>query len=280
MSDSGMSDSGASDVGMSDSGASDSGPASSGESDTGLSDAGLRLVLDVPSPSGLDEVLVGRVSLTNETTEPVSVNGRLTLAEGDLGVTATGAGGVLEAGWPWPADSGLRTLELAPGAALETGVLLLSTPTSQPLFPAAGRYTLVATYDVGGGGRGPVVTSEPVSVTRTEPRTDAARADRRALQDRDVIQSVAAGGTMGTAGPSLADLAEHATGPTALLARLAGGSAPASGDEAGSEDPVAAAAALTAVLLPGDERREALGAALDLGRDARARAMLRAEPTP
>lgn len=239
----------------------------------------LRLTLAVPGSArrGLDEVLVALVSLANEGPEPVVVNGRFTLAEGDLGVTVSGPVGTLEAGWPWPADSGAAPVELAPGAVLETGVLLLCTATSAPLFPSSGEYTLVATYAAGAVGGGPDLRSEPVRVQRTEPATDEGRTDRRALSDRDVIQSVAAGGTLGAAGPALADLAARGTGTTSLLAALATGPLPpGSGADA---DPVEAAAALTAVLLPGDERRTGSGAALDLGSDQRAGAMLRAEPT-
>lgn len=303
----GMSDSSDSTMGgtsTGDTGASDPAPSGTVGSDADLTGAGLRLVLAVPERCGLDEVLVGRVSLVNDGPEPVEVNGRLTLAEGDLAVTVRGPAGDLEAGWPWPADAGPRTAELAPGSALETGVLLLSTSTSAPLFPSAGHYTLVARYDAGCPGAQEVpLTSAPVGVTRTEPTTDPGRSDRRALLDRDVIQSVAAGGTMGAAGPALADLAARGTGTTALLAGLAtgssrpgtgsggratGSSGPVTGllpptgeaEEAGAvPDPVEAAAALTAVLLPGDERRAELGEALELGRDARAGAMLRAQPT-
>lgn len=242
-----------------------------------MSDLALRLTLAVPSRRGLDEVLVGLVSLANAGAETVTVNGRFTLAEGDLRVTVSGPGGTLEAGWPWPADSGAAPVELAPGAVLETGVLLLCTATSAPLFTTAGEYTLGATYAAGAVGGEPVLRSEPVRVVRTEPASDEARADRRALTDRDVIQSLAAGGTLGAAGPALADLAARGTGSTALLAGLAGGAV--SPAVAADADPVEAATALTAVLLPGDERRQESGAVLDLTSHDRAGAMLRAEPT-
>jgi hypothetical protein len=240
---------------------------------TPAGDAGLRLALTVPERSGLGEVLVGLVTLTNEGGDAVDVNGRFTLAEGDLDVTVTGAGGTSRAGWPWPADSGARTVTLRPGESLETGVLLLCDASSRPLFPAAGRYTLVAGYLVAPG---VTVTSEQVTVARTEPTTDHARDARRVLLDRDVIQSLAAAGTLGAAGPALADLAAHGTGETALLATLAGGVQAL--DAVGAADPLTAATAVTAVLLPGDDRRDAVGAQLDLARDARADAMIRAVP--
>lgn len=213
-----------------------------------MSDLPLRLTLSVPERSGTDEVLVGVVALVNDGTAPVSVNARLNLAEGDLSVLVTGPAGPAQVGWPWPADSGLREVTLDPGEALESGVLLLSTATSQPVFPTSGSYTLVASYAVS-----PTLTltSPPTRVVRTPPAAD--RPTARSLTDRDVIQSIAAAGTLGAAGPRLEELAAG-TGVTALLASLALGS-----DEAmdtGPVDPVTASAAASAVLLEGDERRD------------------------
>jgi hypothetical protein len=236
-----------------------------------MSDAPMRLTLSVPERSGTDEVLVGVVALVNDGPGPVSVNARLNLAESDLAVLVTGPGGPKQAGWPWPVDSGLREVTLGPGQALETGVLLLSTATSQPLFPTSGSYTLVASYAVSPTR---TLTAPPVQVLRTPPAADSAAA-AASLADRDVIQSIAAAGAMGGARPRLEELTA-AGGVTAVLASLALGS-----DEAldsATVDPVTASAAASAVLLEGDERRDRVAAGV--AGDARAAAILAGDPHP
>ncbi len=235
-----------------------------------MSDAPLRLTLSVPERSGTDEVLVGLVTLVNDGADPVSVNARLNLAEGDLGVLVTGPAGPVQAGWPWPADSGLREVTLGPGEALESGVLLLSTATSQPLFPTPGSYTLVASYAVSPTR---TLTSPPALVVRTPPAADSAGTATRSLADRDVIQSIAGAGALGTARPRLEELAGIG-GVTAVLASLALGADQAL--DSSPVSPVSASAAASAVLLEGDERRERAASAV--AGDARASAILTGAP--
>ena len=91
----------------------------------------LRLRLELPSPTPVDECLLGTVSL-EAGSEPATVSARLNLIEGDLTVTVTRPDeSTRTAGWPWPADSGARTATLQPGERLVTGLVLL------PLRPAS-----------------------------------------------------------------------------------------------------------------------------------------------
>ena len=235
-----------------------------------MSDAPLRLTLSVPERSGTDEVLVGVVTLVNDGPDPASVNARLNLAEGDLSVLVTGPAGPAQAAWPWPADSGLREVTLGGGQALESGVLLLCTATSQPLFPTSGSYTLVASYAVTPTR---TLTSPPARVVRTPPAADSVGAAATSLTDRDVIQSIAGAGALGAARPRLEELA-RGTGVTALLASLALGSDEAM--DSASVDPVTASAAASAVLLEGDDRRDRAASAV--AGNVRATAILAGTP--
>jgi hypothetical protein len=247
----------------------------------------LRLALTSPERVPLDEVLVVAVRLVNDASAPVTTSSRLDLAEGDLDVVVQGPDRKpRRAGWPWPVDSALRQVELKPGQALECGALLLSEGGTGPLFPVAGSYTLVGSFT-------PipveVVRSEPVRVMREEPVDDEARARRRALQDRNVAQSLAAASVMGTASTAVAALADSGPPVARLLARLAGGDVEAlartAADVVGETDSLTTARAVASVLpaglYPGDERREAVASALS-GHDetGRALAVLTGQPYP
>lgn len=226
----------------------------------------LRLTLSAPDRLPLDEPLVAIASLSNQGKEPATVSSRLNLAE-DLSVTVAGPGRPpVRATWPWPVDSSLRQVRLAPGEVLEGGVLLLLADGPAPLFPVAGAYTLVAEFiptprDV--------LRSDPVTVVREESPDPAARARMRALQDPEVAQSIASASVVGAAADAVTGpIAESPTGR--LLAALATGDTAAAADAAAAltseAGPTVAAAATAAVLppglYPGDERISAVGAAL------------------
>ncbi|TDE92706.1 hypothetical protein EXU48_14375 [Occultella glacieicola] len=242
----------------------------------------LTLTLTVPARSGSDQALLGVVALTNTGAEPVTVNARLNLADGDLVIDAAGPAGTLRAGWPWPADSLPRETELGPGRTLESGVLLLCTATSEPLLPDPGPYTLTVSYrahsagsagraggpgSAGGGDRSGEVTAEPVAHTRT-PATGPAVA---ALRDRDVIQSLVSASVLGQAADGLAAVAERG-GTNAVLVALTSASTGVADLTATAGDPVAVAVAVTAVVPSTDPRRADL--ADEFAGDPRATAIL------
>jgi hypothetical protein len=248
-----------------------------------MTTTGLRLTLSAADRLPLDEPLVAIVRLVNQGTGPVTVSSRLNLAE-DLSVTVTGPGRApARAAWPWPVDSGLRQVRLAPGEVLEAGVLLLLADGAAPLFPVAGAYTLVAEFIPAPGD---VVRGEPVTVVREEPLDSAARARMRALEDPQAAQSIASASVVGGAADALTGpIAETPTGR--LLAALATGDTAAARDAAAalaSEAGPAVAAATTAAVLPpglypGDERISAVGATLaGQDDDGRAAALLAERP--
>jgi hypothetical protein len=240
---------------------------------TTASGSGLALTLSVPGRAGLDEVLVGLVTLRNDGDRPLTTSARLTLAE-DLAVLVTGPDGrTSAAGWPWPVDSGARSVDLAPTAQLDAGVLLLCTASSMPLFPVAGRYTLVAELRPFASD---ALVSAPVDVLRTEPSGDAAVDRQRALLDRTVIQSLVSASALPGASAALEDLANSGTGTASLLAQLAAGTPPTTRDLA--PDPLWRAAALSAVLFPGDPRRVPTAATTDRSADDRVAALLEGRP--
>ena len=233
----------------------------------------LQLRLELPSPTPVDECLLGTVWL-EAGSQPVTVNARLNLLEGDLTVTVTRPDqSTRTAGWPWPADSGARSVNLQRGEGLVTGLVLLATAASQPLIDQPGRYVVRASYPAAAGVE---VESEPVTVLRS-PAVDPALAS--ALTDRDVIQSLLSVSVMGTAGSRLDGIAGGGQPVARLLSQLASGTV---GPDAGSDlDDRRLAAAVTAVLppglFPGDERAAPLLAASDVS-DAVALAMLRGQP--
>ncbi|WP_154794059.1 hypothetical protein [Occultella kanbiaonis] len=230
----------------------------------------LTLTLTVPARSGSDQALLGVVTLTNAGTEPVTVNARLNLPDGDLVIDVAGPAGTLRAGWPWPADSLPREAELGPGQALEAGVLLVCTAASQPLFPGAGSYTLTASYAAGPT----TLEAEPVQVVRTAA-TGAAAA---ALRDRDVIQSLASASVLGQAAGGLAALAADG-GTNAILAALATDAGTGAADLATAAGASISVATAASAVLPATDPRHA-----DITRavsgDARAVAILAGSPHP
>jgi hypothetical protein len=244
----------------------------------------LRLVLSAPDRVPLDEVLVVTARLANNGPASITTSSRLDLAEGDLDVVVRGPDGIARrAGWPWPVDSALRQVELAPGQVVEGAAMLLSAGGVQPLFPVAGSYTLVGQFTPSPGA---VIDSEPIQVLREEPAEDAARARRRALEDPEVMQSLASASVLGKA-DMLADLA--ATGPPVarLLAQLARGDTgtvrETASDIVGQSDSTTVAAAVASVLptglYPGDERLEAVAAVVAARDDTgKAAALLTGQP--
>jgi hypothetical protein len=224
----------------------------------------LRLTLPDGAALALGRCLVGVVSI--EASAPVEVNARLNLIEGDLWIEVHGPTGSARIGWPWPVDSGSRAVTLGTGETLTAAVPLLATDTSAPAFSAVGRYRLVARYAVGPG---EPLASEPVAITREAG--DAAAT--RALEHRDVLQSLLSAGTLGAASDGLAVLATSEHVPTRTLARLALGEH----IEEWSPDAVRAlAAVLPPHASPDDERRDAALAAVRS--DAALAARLTGEP--
>lgn len=249
--------------------------------------AGLHLTITAPARVPLDEVLIAVATLTNTTGRSIVTSGRLNLAEGDLDVAVTGPGGSrTSAGWPWPIDSQARPVELGPGQALISGVLLLSIAGLAPLFPAPGAYVLVGEFTPRAG---LVLRSDPVQVVRTEPGSAASRRQRNALDSLVVAQSLASASQFEKAADALADLEKRGSPLTSLLAGLAIGDINTIGalaaDVSGKVGATAAAAAISGVLPPGvaagDERLEAVESALTASDDdGRTTAILHAAPWP
>lgn len=225
----------------------------------------LRLELSAPNRVPLDEVLVATARLVNDGPTAVTTSSRLNLLEGDLDVVVQGPDGIARrAGWPWPVDSGLRQVELAPGQAVEGAAMLLTMAGVQPLFPVAGAYVLVGEFTPAPGD---ILASEPIQVLREEPDGEAARARRRALEQPHVAQSLASASVLGEA-DVIAELATADPPVVRLLARIALGDAGSVRDTAadvvGRSDSRTIAAAVVSVLppglFPGDERLEAVAA--------------------
>ena len=212
----------------------------------------LRITLDLPERLPLAEPLVGVVRLTNDGTDPVATSSRLNLVEGDLSLTVTGPdGGVRQVRWPYPVDSGLRRVTLAPGAALEGGVLLLDDAATPGTHRVAATFAPTPREEVVGA---------PVDVARTGPPAPWDATVARAL-----AQAVAGAADLGNAGRALAG-----TPVGRLLAVLAEGDVTAGRAAAaevvadrGAVFAAAAAAALVPPgLFPGDARLAAVAAAL------------------
>lgn len=226
----------------------------------------LQLRLTLPGGAAPGRCVLGEMSLENgpDAGTAVEANARLNLVEGDLWVEVDGPAGAVRVAWPWPADSGARRVQLAPGERLVAAVPLFATDTSAPVFPVPGRYRLTARFHAGPAG---VVAAEPVTVA-CAAGDDAAV---RALGHRDVLQSLLSAATLGAASEGLAVLAGSPDRATSALARLALGQ--------GVEWTAEAVRAVAAVMPPHasaeDPRRaQALAAA----GDERLRAMLAGDP--
>lgn len=230
--------------------------------------AGPRLILAASAVLPLDECLVGVVTV-EAADQSVTVSSRLNLIEGDLVIEVTGpAGHTVRCAWPWPVDALSRSTELAPGQRLLGAVPLLATDTSAPLFPAAGDYTLVASFDASAD---TILRSPPVTVRRTPARSEA-RAS--VLRERNVLQSLLSTSVLGDAAGGLAMLDEADTVTTRALAALAQDRLAQfveSLDTGDHRSTAAVVTAVAAVLPPGvadrDPRRAPAGALLDEGTD-------------
>jgi hypothetical protein len=218
-----------------------------------MSAGGLTLRLTLPDGDVLElgRCLIGVVTL--EAAVETEVDARLNLVEGDLWVEVRGPSGSARVCSPWPADSGRRTVALGAGRSLVAAVPLFATDASRPAFPSVGRYTLVAHYAALPGGE---LTSEEVTITRTPGDAGATRA----LEDRDVLQSLLSAGTLGAASEGLRVLAQSDHVPTRTLALLALGEAP---DEASDAALRTVAAILPPHASPEDPRRDAALSAAD-----------------
>lgn len=211
----------------------------------------LRLTLPDGDELALGRCLIGVITL--EATRETEVDARLNLVEGDLWVEVRGPSGSARVCSPWPADSGRRTVALEAGRSLVAAVPLFATDTSHTAFPSVGRYALVAHYAALPGGE---LTSAEVTITRTPGDADATRA----LQDRDVLQSLLSAGTLGAASDGLHVLAQSDHATTRTLALLALGEAP---DERSDAALRAVAAVLPPHASPEDPRRDAALSAAD-----------------
>jgi hypothetical protein len=211
----------------------------------------LRLTLPDGDTLALGRCLVGVVVL--EAQADAEVSARLNLVEGDLWVEVRRPSGSAHVRWPWPVDTGPRDIALAAGQSLVAAVPLFATDASQPAFPSVGRYELVAHYSTA---RGTQLSSAGVAITRQAG--DAAAT--RALQHRDVLQSLLSAGTLGAASDGLGVLAESDHVPTRTLARLALGQPV---EEASDAALRAIAAVLPPHASPEDPRRDAALAAAD-----------------
>ena len=155
----------------------------------------LQLRLELPSTTPVDECLLGTVWL-EAGSQPVTVNARLNLLEGDLTVTVTRPDqSTRTAGWPWPADSGARSgPPCSPGRGWSPGWSCSPPPPVSRWSTSWGAmWSGPATRRL----RGVAVESEPVTVLRS-PAADLALAS--ALTDRDVIQSLLSVSVMAAAG--------------------------------------------------------------------------------
>lgn len=230
----------------------------------------LRLDVSADREIPLDEVVIITVAVTAEV--PVRVYGQLSLLSGDLRVMVTGPDGTpRRAGWPWPADSIGRVLELEQGQTLAGGVPVIATASSQPLLAQPGRYQLDVSFRANDDDD---LVAEPLMITRTPPAQPGAA---RSLGEREVIQSLLSASTLGSAAPALDALG--AGGPRVrLLAALASGQ---STEGPAGLSPVEQAATLTAVLpadvFGDDPRLRAATQSFDAG-DRTAAAMLRGTP--
>lgn len=230
----------------------------------------LRLDVSADREIPLDEVVILTVAVTAMVT--TQVHGQLNLMSGDLQVIVTGPDGTpRRAGWPWPADSIGRVLELEQGQTLAAGVPVIATASSQPLLGQPGRYRLDVTFRANDDAE---LVAEPLTITRTPPDQPGAAGP---LGEREVIQSLLSASTLGSAAPALDALG--AGGPRVrLLAALASGQ-PTDGPAGLS--PVEQAATLTAVLpadvFGDDPRLRAATQSFDAA-DHTATAMLRGTP--
>lgn len=204
----------------------------------------LRLAVSADREIPLDEVVIITVAVTAAVR--TQVYGQLSLLSGDLQVIVTGPDGTpRRAGWPWPADSIGRVLELEQGQTLAGGVPVIATASSQPLLVQPGRYRLDVSFRANDDAD---LVAEPLTITRT-PAGDPGAAGP--LGEREVIQSLLSASTLGSAAPALDALG--AGGPRVrLLAALASGQPT---DATPGLSSIEQAATLTAVL-PADVFRE------------------------
>lgn len=230
----------------------------------------LRLNVSADDEIPLNEVVIITVAVTAEVA--TQVDGQLSLLSGDLRVSVTGPDGTpRRAGWPWPADSIGRVLELEPGQTLAGGVPVIATASSQPLLAQPGSYRLDVSFRAN---QDVELVAEPLTITRTPAERPGAAGP---LAEREVIQSLLSASTLGSAARALDALS--AGGPRArLLATLAQGQ-PVVGPTGLS--PVEQAATLTAVLpadvFGDDPRLRAATQSFDAA-DLTATAMLRGTP--
>ncbi|WP_374456063.1 hypothetical protein [Nocardioides sp.] len=219
----------------------------------------LSLHVEAPAEVPLGEAVVVVLRLRNDGSSPATTSSRLDLAQGDLSVWVAPEGGDrVRVEWPWQVDSGRTEVDLAPGQELVGSALLLSATGS--LFPAPGDYAVLAAFAVRPDLE---VTSAPATVRRVAATDPGAAARQRALEDPDVVRSLASVSTIGAAAEGLALLAASDASPVAQLLAACVTTVTAdlppvierAVDAAGA---VIAAAAVAAVLppgvFPGDER--------------------------
>jgi hypothetical protein len=122
----------------------------------------LRLELAGPAKVRIGEFVRGSLRVVNEGTTPQKISARLNLAEGDVRLRVTAPdGAVTTVRGSRQIDAAARTVDLQPGAALESGLGLLHADGGLVLA-GPGTYAVVAEFDAVVGQ--PPVTSAPLRV--------------------------------------------------------------------------------------------------------------------
>jgi hypothetical protein len=122
----------------------------------------LRLELIGPAAVRIGELVLGALRVVNVGTGPQTISARLNLAEGDVRLRVTAPdGSVTTLRGSRQIDAAARTVDLPPGAALESGLGLFHADAGLVLA-GPGTYEVVAEFDAVVGQ--PAVTSAPLRV--------------------------------------------------------------------------------------------------------------------
>ena len=122
----------------------------------------LRLELAGPASVRICELVRGTLRVVNVGTDPQTVSARLNLAEGDVRLRVTGPDGSMKmARGSRQVDAAMRTVNLQPGAALESGIGLFHADGGL-MLGGPGSYEVVAEYDAVPGQ--PPLASAPLRI--------------------------------------------------------------------------------------------------------------------
>lgn len=131
--------------------------------------SGLRLELAGPATVRIGEFVRGALRVVNVGTAPQTISARLNLAEGDVRLRVTAPdGSVATVRGSRQIDAAARTVDLQPGAALESGLGLLHADGGLVLA-GPGAYEVVAEFDAIVGQ--PPVASSPLRVEVRAPKS-------------------------------------------------------------------------------------------------------------